>query len=167
LQKTLIIGYGNKDRQDDGVAWYVLKEVAQQISGSQLDTDSNDLFEITPTLHLLFLLQLVPELAERIKDYERVCFVDAHTGNIPDDIRATELSPKYKRSPFTHHFTPESLLEICSTIYQKHPKSLLVSVRGYEFGFEDTLSLKTCKLVPLATDKILDWIQEEKGEENG
>ena len=28
---ALVIGYGNIDRQDDGVAWHVLREVASRL----------------------------------------------------------------------------------------------------------------------------------------
>jgi hypothetical protein len=30
IPKTLILGYGNPDREDDGVAWHILKGIANQ-----------------------------------------------------------------------------------------------------------------------------------------
>jgi len=29
--KTLIIAYGNRDREDDGAAWHILDKLAQQL----------------------------------------------------------------------------------------------------------------------------------------
>lgn len=159
MKKTLIIGYGNPDRQDDGVAWHILHGIADSF-GLSVDPDSvSDLVQVNKNLDLMYLLQLVPELSERISQYEQVCFVDAHTGDIPEQIRTVEILPKLRRSPFTHHLTPEMLLEICQAIYKKHPKALLVSVRGHEFEFSDKLSVLTSKLVPDAVRQILQWLE--------
>ena len=32
MDKTLVIGYGNVDRQDDGAAWHILARLAKQLS---------------------------------------------------------------------------------------------------------------------------------------
>jgi hydrogenase maturation protease len=159
MEKTLIIGYGNPDRQDDGVAWHVLQAIAASFGFSPDANKDTDLIQINEDLDLMYLLQLVPELSERLSQYKKVCFVDAHTGDIPDEVRSIEIYPQFHRSPFTHHLTPESLLEICLTIYKSNPKALLVSVRGYEFDFSNELSLLTAKLIPDATKQILNWIK--------
>lgn len=158
MKKTLIIGYGNPDRQDDGVAWHVLHGIAGSFGLAVDQNMDSDLVQINENLDLQYLLQLVPELSESITSYKQVCFVDAHTGDIPEEIRTVEILPKLRRSPFTHHLTPEMLLEICQAIYKKTPNALLVSVRGYEFGFSDKLSDRTSALVPDAVRQIFDWL---------
>ena len=109
-------------------------------------------------LDFAFFLQLTPEMAEEIAAYERVCFVDAHTGDIPQEVQMVPVESEFQRSPFTHHLTPQSLLSMCETLYQKKPKAALVSVRGYHFGFERELSAETGALVPEAVGLITKWL---------
>ncbi len=160
--KTLIIGYGNPDRQDDGVAWHVLQGVAKALGIDQLDAEYPDIADPTGKVHLRYLLQLVPELAEELVKYDKVCFIDAHTAEISEEIRVVELIPIYKSSPFTHHLTPETLLEISRTIYNANPLTLLVSIKGYEFNFSNLLSERTANLIPEAVQIILDWVNPKK-----
>ncbi len=156
--KTLIIGYGNPDRQDDGVAWHVLRGIAAHFGIEQPGEEFPDICDPTGKLYLRYLLQLVPELAEDIAGFAKVCFIDAHTADNPEEIRAIKLEPRYRSSPFTHHLTPESLLEISQTIYHACPKALLVSIKGYQFEFSNTLSERAAALVPEAVQTILKWI---------
>ncbi len=158
MKRTLIIGYGNPDRQDDGVAWYILLQVAKTL-GIQAPSTLEDPFPILPDKpEFLFVLQLVPEMGEMVSKYELVCFVDAHTGDIKEEVRVVEITPEYQHSAFTHHMTPQTCLEIARTVYGAKVEALLVSVRGYHFEFDDKLSPETEKLVPIAVDKIVHWL---------
>lgn len=152
---TLIIGYGNPDRQDDGVAWHVLTLLASQFGRAVPDSPDEGIFPSGENPDLLFTLQLIPELAETIADYERVCFVDAHTGNVPEEIHIAEVQPFYQQSPFTHHMTPQTVLSLAQSIYKRTPQAMLVSVRGYEFGFTRDLSAQTGQLAGVAVTEIL------------
>lgn len=155
----MIIGYGNPDRQDDGVAWHVLLQVAQ-VLGIQPPSSIEEPFPALPGLpEFLFVLQLVPEMGETVSKFERVCFVDAHTGDIKEKVKAIEITPEYQHSAFTHHMTPQTCLEIARTVYGAKVEALLVSVRGYHFKFDDKLSPETAKLVPNAVDKIMEWLK--------
>jgi Ni,Fe-hydrogenase maturation factor len=87
---TLFIGYGNPDRQDDGVAWHVLKGVADEL-GLETSQTWEDPLPSTTEVDFAFHLQLTPELAEDITAYDRVCFVDAHTGKIPENVQVGKL----------------------------------------------------------------------------
>ena len=105
---TLFIGYGNPDRQDDGVAWHILAGIANQL-GLVTSPSWEDPLPSTPEADLAFYLQLTPEIAEDLTAYDRVCFVDAHTGKIPQNVQMVDITPEYQTSPFTHHLTPEML----------------------------------------------------------
>jgi len=156
--RTLIIGYGNVDRQDDGVGWHILKHIAARV-GYQIPQEPGSTIEIeTTTVALLYVYQIYPELAETLSHYDRVCFVDAHTSDIASEISWTVISPIYEKSPLTHHMTPKTVLSITNTIYDHVPEAILVSVQGTKFGFERNLSPKTEKLAQLASDKIWGWI---------
>ncbi len=108
--------------------------------------------------HLLFVLQLVPELAETVAGYTHVCFVDAHTGNIPEEIRLIDLRGEFQKSPFTHHLTPASCLAMSAALYNARPQAILVSVRGYEFGFSHQLSSQANLLIEPAVEQIWQWL---------
>ncbi len=95
-----------------------------------------------------------------ISSYDRVLFVDAHTGRVPEEIHLSEVNSEYQTSPFTHHMTPATCVALSSTLFGKGPSASLVSIRGYEFGFSRNLSPATAALIPTAVDQILDWLDE-------
>lgn len=158
--KVLLIGYGNVDRQDDGVAYHVLAGIMQKLD-IPIPPD-NDLEEMgsTDTLVFRFQMQLTPELSEDLIQYDHACFIDAHTGNVPEDVHFEELKAQYQRSPFTHHLTAQTLLSMTETIHQKAPQSILISVRGKDFGFSRTLSTFTSNLVPSSVDIVINWLRQ-------
>ena len=158
MKPTLIIGYGNFDRQDDGVAWHVLAEVARRL-GCAVPLSPEEEFPANEGApDFAFELQLTPELAETIAQYERVCFVDAHTGAVPQNVNVSEIAAEFQASPLTHHLTPQSLLTFAQTLYDARPEAILVSVRGYQFGFERELSPLTAELAQQAAEAIVKWI---------
>ncbi len=159
--RTLIFGYGNYDRRDDGVAWHILRSLKKSLGLPFPDIIDDD-FDSDGDIVLVFQLQLMPELAESINEFDRVCFIDAHTGSVPEDVLMRGLNPTYISSPLTHHLTPESLLFITQTIYHKVPEAVLLSVRGYDFEFDQTLSTKTESLVPQAVSMISQWLANDE-----
>ena len=158
MNRTLLIGYGNPDREDDGVAWHILRALIIKLGLPALDSYEEE-FSQSPNIDFAFYLQLTPEMAEEIAAYERVCFVDAHTGNIPEEAQMIEVKSEFQHSPFTHHLTPQSLLSMCETLYQKKPRSALLSVRGYRFLFTRELSAETAALVPEAVVLLEAWLE--------
>lgn len=157
--RTLIFGYGNYDRQDDGVAWHVISNLKKSLGYANADEIEDDFYS-SDDLVFIFQLQLTPELAESLVEFDRVCLIDAHTGSIPEEIRFRKCDPAFLHSPLTHHLTPEALLSIMQTIYQKTPETVLLSIRGYEFEFTQTLSAETQQLVTQAVNLIRDWLLE-------
>jgi len=157
FKRTLILGYGNPDRQDDGVAVHILEMLAKRL---ELDFDAQltEVEDLNAPMALLFALQLMPEHAETVAAYERVCFVDAHTGSVPNDLNIQTVQPVYQKSPLTHHMTPDACLSIVETISGKAPEAILVSVRGYAFQFTQELSSPTQALAEEAVECILAWM---------
>jgi hydrogenase maturation protease len=154
--RSLVIGYGNVDRQDDGAGWYILNLLARWLG---LDPDGQDLCSEDGTIGLHYTLQLTPELAESVAQFERVCFVDAHTGQEKDEIHAAPVEPAYQASAFTHHMTPATCILLAEKLYGKCPEAVLFSVRGYAFGFQNGLSEKTAFLAEAAARRIWSWLQ--------
>ncbi|NWF63110.1 MAG: hydrogenase maturation protease [Chloroflexi bacterium] len=160
MKKILLLGYGNPDREDDGVAWHILRELTARMGLSAPDSYEDD-FPEDPQVDFAFHLQLTPEMAEEIAQYEYVCFVDAHTGDIPEEVRLIEVESDFQRSPLTHHLTPQSLMSICEAIYKRKPKAMLLSTRGYKFQFTRALSAQTALLIPQAAEMILNRLNIE------
>ena len=159
MKKLLIIGYGNPDREDDGVAWHILRALTMKLGLASPESYEDEFPEFT-LIDFAFHLQLTPEMAEDISPYQYVCFVDAHTGNIPEPVRLINVESEFQASPFTHHLTPQSLLSMCETIYEKKPEAALLSVLGHRFLFSRQLSEETAQLVPQAVELIWDWMND-------
>ncbi len=160
MKKILIIGYGNPDREDDGVAWHIVMSLAEKFGIPAPQDYLDGLLPEGNNPDLLTALQLTPEMADTFAEYDAVCFVDAHTGALPDDLNVKHLEPGFQNSPFTHHMTAETCLSITKTIYQKEPAALLVSVRGYSFKFSHSLSPRTAELAGEAVNVITAWVDE-------
>lgn len=150
------------DRGDDGVAWHIISMLARKF-GFEFTNDLGEVETFEPEqLDFLFILHLTPELAETLAEYERICFIDAHTGTIAEDLHQESLKPVFQHSPLTHHTTPETCLSIAETLYGKRPEAILVSVRGYQFEFTPELSPRTKELAEQAVELIWKWVENPK-----
>jgi hydrogenase maturation protease len=157
--RTLLIGYGNLDREDDGVAWHILCQTAEKLGRPVADPSIPELCPDGNEPDLWFMLQLTPEVAETISQYDRVYFIDAHTGNVPEDLHIETVMPGYQTSPFTHHMTPATVMGLVEVLYQKEMPAVLVSVRGYQFEFHTHLSSATSELAQQASEYLYQQVK--------
>lgn len=126
LLKTLIIGYGNPGRQDDG------------LGPAFIDASQNK----PETIALQSNYQLTVEDALDIKDYQQVIFVDASLDCV-EPFRLEEITTTNNSGFGSHSLTPQALIQLCHTLYQHSPKAYILAIRGYEFDqFEEKLSDK-------------------------
>ncbi|MCE5261903.1 MAG: hydrogenase maturation protease [Deltaproteobacteria bacterium] len=158
MTRTLIIGYGNIDRADDGVAHEVINTLRGRQDLEPLDEENTGLEELGKEVDSIFLSQLTPELMELMCDYDRVVFVDAHISEVTEDLNCTEVLPDYAPSSLTHHLTPGMLLALVRALYGREPVGHLVSIRGHDFGFHRGLSPETHILMGRAVDHLLRWL---------
>jgi hydrogenase maturation protease len=156
--KTIIIGYGNLDRADDGVAFAVINEFRRLLGQNTLDEGETGLHDLNHENDSIFMSQLVPEIMEEVTCYNRIIFVDAHVGPDMEDLNCSPVFPQYVSSSFTHHMTPSAFLAFLETLYRCQPEAHLVSVRGHDFDFKRTLSSQVQALVKPAADAILKLI---------
>ena len=159
--KTLVIAYGNRDRQDDGAGWHILAQAASQLGLQAPElpgewTESED-----GSLRLLYLYQLLPELAEDLIDYAQVIFMDAHNSVELPKLVFEPVEPAWEHSAFTHHLSIGEMLAITQTLYGRCPPAWMLSVRGYAFEFSQTLSPRTAALVNQAADLLCSHLQQE------
>jgi hydrogenase maturation protease len=158
MPRTLIIGYGNLDRADDGVAYFVINSLRRRLGQAALPEDDTGLEELGAQTDSIFLPQLVPELIDTLVDYDRVIFVDAHVCEDVPDLYCTAVPPEYTPSAFTHHVTPAMLLALLHGLHHREPAAHIVSIRGYEFDFHRRLSAQVKALLETAAERILHMI---------
>jgi Ni,Fe-hydrogenase maturation factor len=148
MPDTLLLGYGNVDRMDDGLAWHVLTAVVTALGGPAPTSPDEPLVAPAGSVDCQFALQLTPELAELVTQYRRVCFVDAHMSDVPEETRLVPTLPAFTSSPFTHHLTPAACLALAQALYGQAPQAVVASARGELFGFARELSPAAARRVP-------------------
>jgi hydrogenase maturation protease len=159
MSRTLIIGFGNIDRADDGVAFQVVNVLRRRLGQSPLSEEETGLEELGAAVDSVFLSQLTPELMDIMVDYSRVIFVDAHVYENLEALHCAPVIPEYASSTFTHHLTPSALLALLKTLYRVEPAGHLVSIRGYDFDFHRTLSAGALALIEPAVNFILQILK--------
>jgi hydrogenase maturation protease len=155
VSKTLVIGFGNVFRCDDGVGYVIVNAIREQLGRPLLGIDDDGFDDLGHEVDTLLLHQLVPELAENVTPYDLVVFVDAHVGYVPELIYEVELDACYKPATVSHTLHPCTLLAMAQEIYDRQPRGVLLSVRGHDFDFGEGLSDRTAALVPEAVDRVL------------
>jgi hydrogenase maturation protease len=146
--KTLVIGYGNSLRGDDGVGPLVAEQVA---TWNLSDVRS------------LSVHQLTPELAVDIAQVETVFFIDAwqivHTQSPPNlgdlggecNVVATSPTsspPSIERlfpsisppSILDHNWSPSVLLYLANILYNAEPMAYRILIPAIQFDYGKTLS---------------------------
>jgi hydrogenase maturation protease len=135
MSRTLVIGYGNPLRGDDGLGWRVVDSLAQGTTDEKTK--------------ILAVHQLTPELAEPIGESDLVIFVDASYQGEPGSWRCEAIAANGEISnAFAHYFTPVGLLGYADAIFQARPRSLLISVAALSFDCGDKLSPKIEAVIP-------------------
>ncbi len=145
-RSILIYAYGNPGRQDDGLGNYLVDALQPWLTEQEFDhveTDSN--------------FQLNIEDADNIRNKDVVIFVDASIKDI-DDYKLDIVEPSEGRSEFTMHAaSPAYILALCKKLYNKHPETYLLQIKGYEWEFKENLSNRAAKNL----DTALAFLQKK------
>lgn len=142
--RMLVIGYGNELRQDDGVG----PRVARMVAGWR-----------RPGVEAMAVHQLTPELAERVKQAERVVFVDAGLGQ---DVAARRLQPVQAAAAWGHTCDPPGLLALAEVLYGPGPEAWLVQVPAVCLGFGEELSAVAQRGMAMAVEQIRELAESEQ-----
>ena len=141
---TLVIGYGNDLRSDDGAG----RVVADRIAALDL-----------PGVSTRSLSQLTPELSLEIAGKTRVVFVDASI-----EVSETTVMPvaaaDTEQSGWTHHTTPATLLAMTGTVGSIPETAHAVSIPVADLGLGMELSPISAAGVDKAVDLITNLICE-------
>lgn len=127
-RRTLVIGYGNPGRQDDGLGPAFIDRLLQ-VTGQN-----------APSLSAKSCYQLTVEDAHELQDYDQIIFVDASI-NSDAPFQFGKIAGNTLNPLASHSLTPESLLQLCDILYQHLPEAFMLAIRGYEFDkFEEKLT---------------------------
>lgn len=143
--RTLIIGYGNPLRSDDGFGWHVSGSLAQALEGQDIEV---------MTCH-----QLTPELAETLSRCRRAVFIDADAEGKPGAVHSRAIHPQaHASSWFTHTCTPSGLLASAKQLYGHHPEAIVITVSAQSFEFGDVLSPIVASALPKVVEQVCEWV---------
>ncbi len=159
MLRTLVMGYGNLDRTDDGVAFYVVNDLRRRLGQPPLSPDETGLDQLGAEPDSVFLRQLLPEWMETSAGYDQLIFVDAHVHEDTEELSCVPVQPEYVLSPFTHHMTPATFLALTKALYDREPTGQLLSIRGHDFNFHRGLSSAADRQVQSAVEIILSLVE--------
>jgi hydrogenase maturation protease len=145
LAKSLVIGYGNSLRGDDGIG----REVAEIVASWNL-----------PQVRSLSRFQLTPELAADLAEVEMVIFVDACQVAKTDTVKLYDLQPLADIQIRSHFSSPQTILNLTQTLYGKCPQAWWLVIPGVDFHFSDRLSATAKQNISLALTQIKNLVSE-------
>lgn len=127
VMKTLVIGYGNTLRGDDGVGYWVAEAVE---AWNLQDVRSHPCHQLTP------------DVAAEIAEADQVIFVDATPPANPcSPLKIERLVPMGDAGIVsTHHNTPQGLLAMSQALYGQLPPAYAILLPTRDFRFSDRLS---------------------------
>jgi hydrogenase maturation protease len=158
MPQTLIIGYGNPDRGDDGAALHVVNRLRAHLGQPPITEDDGGLADLGRDT-AIFVPQLVPELAVDAAAYDYIIMVDAHATQEPRPVVYVRLQPEYQVPALNHHLSPAMFFWLVQAGSERSRVAFLVSLRGHCFEQRRGLSAATAALVDLAAEKVLELPQ--------
>ncbi|HRF58007.1 MAG TPA: hydrogenase maturation protease [Campylobacterales bacterium] len=97
------------------------------------DSFGKAVYDVLPqNLQKIYTLQLLPELLEKVKEFDNLIFVDAAHGNA--HTRIYEISGSDTDTADFHHLSAEGFLRLLEALYSKTPKAYMCA--GYFEEFE-------------------------------
>lgn len=159
--RTLVLGYGNRDRGDDGVGLEIVQGLRARFGIPPILEGESGLERLGGRTDAVFLPQLLPQLVDVLVDYQQVVFVDAHTRTDVPGLHCGVVRPGSAAAAFAHHLSPAVLLALTERLRGKKVPAFAVSVRAYDMGFEQGVSGRTAAGVAPAIETILDLVDPD------
>jgi hydrogenase maturation protease len=114
-KETLLLGIGNSGRSDDGLGWAFLDRIRRDTAFAG---------------RLEYRYQLQVEDAALISGAERVVFVDACAGVLPDGFQWQPCEPSREFEFTTHALAPQAVMHLCRDLYGKTPRADVLTIQG-------------------------------------
>ena len=140
MNNTLIYGYGNIGRTDDGLGIYAANTISKQEN-------------IKATVKTSYQLNI--EDAYEISGYKKVVFIDA-TDDIDMPYYFKSLKPSHSVTFTSHELFPPSILNLSAELFESRPEAHMLSISGYEWDVCEGLSIRARKNLDSALE-FLYW----------
>ena len=142
---TLVIGFGNPARGDDGLAAEFIERLARMN---------------LPGLEARWEYQLCVEDAVGLECYRKVVFVDA-SFDVPPPFQYSMVTEKTAKHLDTHSLSPGALIYLAEHILDGSPPAWMLAIRGYDFrAFEERLTPKAQRNLSQALTFFVDHVQQ-------
>ena len=142
---SLVVGYGNPLRSDDGVGWVIAGRLAADPRFAAVD--------------VLQRHQLTPELALDVCRADLVVLVDARSGAPAGSVAIERVEPASANgTTWSHHLGPGSLVALAGELYGYAPEVHVVSVGVGSLDVGEGLSPAVEEAVTGAIDTIAGLI---------
>lgn len=149
MADTLIIGYGNPLRGDDGLGWHA----ADRLTDILHETKAR----------VIACHQLAPELAEPVSRAGLVIFIDAERLRPAGRLFRRRIRPAAAPpAAFSHHLTPAGLLGWAKAMYGSYPQAMVFSVSGESFSFGEKLSPAVSAVLRELTEQVCDLVRRRE-----
>jgi hydrogenase maturation protease len=123
--KTLVLGFGNRSRRDDGAGWEVVERLREMTP---------------PKVELQAVHQLDLAMAETVSEFDLVIFVDAAVPNGLPFVSREVVKPQGNANAASHFVTPSDLITVCATLYGRPPEAMLFTIPARDLNFGEHLS---------------------------
>ena len=142
MRNTIVIGFGNTLRRDDGAGVAAAEKLAAEY----------------PEAVVLTAQELHPELAETLSSYARVVFLDASVRTTT--VSVTRVLPdRLMQGAEGHALSPSGVISLCSGLYGHTPdEALLVEIPAFDCGFVDTKSPGTLRMIDCGVQLISELL---------
>lgn len=144
---TLVIGFGNSLRTDDGVG---------RLAAERLAADPRLAGATVIGCH-----QLTPELALDVSRADLVVFVDASADASPGELTIEPVSRRLTDQAHTsHHLGPSTLVALAAELFGRSPRALQASVGVASTEVGQGLSPRIAAAMPQLVDAIAEIVAE-------
>lgn len=147
MSRSLIVGYGNSLRSDDGFGWRAAVDIEKRVDAA--------------AVKVIAAQQLTPELAETIAQHQRVLFLDASHDGQPGEIRFEPVrrDPYFQFGSMVHHVPPSTLLELSYRHFGVEVEASLLTVTGENFELGEQLSVPVQNAWKPCLQRALEWVR--------
>lgn len=145
LTKIYIIGYGNRNRQDDSLG----PELAERLRKDNISgvTSVED-----------FQLSIENAYDISISGADVVIFIDASFGG-DKPFSFNSIKPLLSTGPFSTLVTPETILYYCKNVFDSKVRGYLLGIRGYGWEFSEKITEEAMIAIEAAYVFIKDILE--------
>jgi hydrogenase maturation protease len=142
---SLVIGFGNRLRGDDGVGPAIADTVAS--------------WKI-PGVRALAMHQLAPEVVDELTDARRVLFVDASAALLTEPFETYIIKSRKSPRGSGHHSDPAHLLALTQDLAGRCPPAWLLAIHVRSLDFGESITEMAHDNMQAALAWIQCWAQE-------